>query len=428
MRLPHFDWWKKWSGVVSMSIVVWALVYFPGTQIMYTLAHGDGLTEVFDTYSEANAVREGEGYVDRGFWFNYGLGDVSYGDRFDNLGGKHDKNLCPTLPCIYLHYPPGPDLLVGVMTKVCGKGNVSCFRSLPIGVGTLALIFFAWALTVTIGIERCAFVLGSFYFVPMVMNAMHNLHYHSYVVSLLFVHAGLLLFLFVKGTKRLNALYGGLFAIGFVGGWLDLDHAFHVAFLSLAFWLMAPDWRKAFKPMVYATLLAGGGYTFAFFLHLVQVRLFLGSWAATLADFGGRAAMRVGGHLEAGVTPQPLGRLLLIYWTRLLMEPQFLGFSFLGACAFAWAPLFARGESIVSRRLPLAWWPRSTYKWSFLVGFVIPDLWLIVMRQHASVHGHFLPRNFVVTFVVGAILLALSFRRPSGHEEASAVRAVAEPS
>jgi hypothetical protein len=103
-----------------------------------------------------------------------------------------------------------------------------------------------------------------------------------------------------------------------------------------------------------------------------------------------------------------------------LSEPQFLGFSFLALCAAVAAPLFARGELIVAGRWPLAWAPRPLLKWAFFAVFVIPDLWLLLMRQHASVHGHFLPRNFIVTYVVGAIIVALSFRRPASGEIAAA--------
>ena len=49
------------------------------------------------------------------------------------------------------------------------------------------------------------------------------------------------------------------------------------------------------------------------------------------------------------------------------------------------------------------------------------------MREHGSVHGHFLPRNFIVTYVTGAILLALSFKKveavtDAGDKEAAAAR------
>src|SRR5512140_3783232 len=69
---------KTWSAVVALTIVVWAVVYFTAGQIGYAIAKGTALTDFFDAYSEANGIRAGEGYADRGFRFNYGLPDVSY--------------------------------------------------------------------------------------------------------------------------------------------------------------------------------------------------------------------------------------------------------------------------------------------------------------------------------------------------------------
>ena len=413
-------WRERWSSVVAMAVIVWALVYFPSTQVAYALQRGANLTELFDSYAEANGIRSGESYAERGFLFNYGLPDVSYGNSFENQGGKHDKNLCPTLPCIYLHYPPGPDLTIGVLTKMCGKGNLSCMRMGPISFTVLTLIFMAWALTRTIGVQRCAFVFGSFYFAPMVTNGMHNLYVHSGVTAFLFTDIGLLALAFFGDRKHERWILAGLFAIGFLYGWWAFDYAFHVALLPLAFWFLSTDRRATWPTLVRTTLVLCGSYAFANFTHLLQVRLFLGSWAATFDDFGARATMRMSGHLEVAAA-LPLS-VLFAYWTRLLSEPQFLGYSFLALCAAAFTPLLARREVLVSRRWELAWAPRPFFKWAFLGAFIIPDVWLVLMRQHASVHGHFLPRNFVVTYVVGAIIVAMSFRRSAAAATEEAPR------
>jgi peptidoglycan/LPS O-acetylase OafA/YrhL len=60
-------------------------------------------------------------------------------------------------------------------------------------------------------------------------------------------------------------------------------------------------------------------------------------------------------------------------------------------------------------------------KWAVLVAFVIPYFWIVLMRQHASVHVFYLPRNWIVTFIVGALALALSVqRRPLAPQVAAA--------
>jgi hypothetical protein len=298
------------------------------------------------------------------------------------------------------------------MTKMCGKGNVSCLRVAPITVGFLSLVFLACAGTIAMGIQRTAFVFGTFYFAPMVTNGMHNLLYHSYVISFLFLYSGFLLLAFVGPKRDARWVKVGIFGVGFLYGCVAVDYAFHVFFTPFAFWLMSADWRKDRRRAITSVALACGGYGLATLLHLFQVRLYLGSWEALFADFSARAAMRISGHLEAANPVQPAMRLLFIYWTRLLSEPNFLaGLSFLALSAMTMALLLAPREVVMSRRWGVAWAPRPSFKWAFAVAWVIPDMWLLLMRQHASVHGHFLPRNFIVTWVTGAILLALCFKK-----------------
>jgi hypothetical protein len=427
MAWTRAGWSKSWSGVVAFAVVVWALVYFPAGQIAYALQRGNNLTEMFDSYSEAGTIRAGEGYADHGFLYDYGLPDVGYGNAFEGQGGKHDPNLCPTLPCVYLHEPTGTELIIGAMTKMCGKGNVSCLRIAPITIGFLSLLFLAWAATRAMGIQRTAFVFGTFYFVPMVTNGMHNLHYHSHVTALIFVYSGFLLLAFVGPLKDEKWVMAGVCASGFLYGCFAFDYAFHVALLPIAFWLMGEDVRKNVRKVFIAMCLACGGYLFALLLHFIQVRLFLGSWSALIADFTARAAMRMSGHLEATNPVQPPLRLLLIYWTRLMLEPQFLGYSFLGTSAATMALLMAPRDVVMVRRWNLTWAPRPAFKWAFLTAWLIPDVWLMFMRQHASVHGHFLPRNFIVTFTTGAILLALSVRRTATEGNAESSEQASEP-
>ena len=395
---------------LASVVVTWAVLWFSFGQIGYAIIRGNKLTELFDSYSEANGIRAGEGYADHGLTYNKGLPDVSYGNAFETVGGKHDKNLCPNLPCVYLHYPPGPDLVIGAMTQMCGKGEIACLRTAPLVVGILSLVFFAWAVARTMGIVRCAFVMGTFYFSPMITNAMHYLHYHSYVTSFLLVHTGLLLFAFVKPAKNQSLVLAGIFGVGFVQGCCSFDYSFHVALLAVPIWLLAASPKEASRTFVYCTLAAVVGYALANVLHFYQVKLYLGSWSAMYQDFAARASLRAGGEVEAGVAIQGPVRVLLTYWTLLLPQAHFLGFNFTAVCGAAFAALLAKWE-VKCENATIAWRPLPAFKWAFLAGFIIPTLWLLMMRQHAAVHGHFLPRNFVVTCVIGAVVLAASLRR-----------------
>jgi hypothetical protein len=424
MNLGRFRWTQSWSGVVAFAIVVWAVVYFTANQAGYAVQRGNNLSDVIDSYSEANTVRAGEGYFDHGFTFDYGLPDLGYGSAFEAQGGKHDPNLCPQLPCVYLHEPMGGEALIGLMTDMCGKGNVPCLRIAPITVGFLCLAILACTATLAMGIRRAAFVLGSFYFAPMLTNGMHHLVYHSHLVSLVFAYSGLLLVAFVRPPKDMRKLYVALFLVSFLYGCLAYDYVFHVMFMPAVFWLMSEHVRADLKKAFLITVIVCGAYGAAIILHFIQVRMYLGSWDAFLADFVARARIRLGGHLEAANPALPPVRLLLVYWTKFLLEPQYLGYSFLGASAACAALLSAPRAVTVSKNWALEWAPRPSFKWAFLVAFLIPDLWLLVMRQHASVHGHFLPRNFSVVYTTGAILLALSLRK--AESSAAPAQAAAE--
>jgi hypothetical protein len=50
--------------------------------------------------------------------------------------------------------------------------------------------------------------------------------------------------------------------------------------------------------------------------------------------------------------------------------------------------------------------------------FAVPCGWLIVMQQHASIHGHFLPRNFTCTILWAYLLLSrsVSFEKTAAQE------------
>jgi hypothetical protein len=398
---------RRWA---SLIFVIWAIVYFSAGQLAYSLRRGYNLTELFDSYSEANAIRAGESYADRGFTYASGLPDDSYGTAFDNQGGKYDKHLCPSLPCIYLHNPPGPELLVGVMFKLCGKGDVPCLRYGPIGVGALCLVLFAWAIAKTMGIERCAVVFGLLWFAPMTANAMHILISISYMTSFMYLHMAALLFAFLKPIQDMRKTLVIFFLIGLLRGWTSYEDIFDTLFLGVPFWLMAATPRAAFRILVLTTVALGFGYALAILGHFFQVVHYLGSWRAAFHDFVLRASQRSQGHLEEWVPLLGRVRVLFVYWTQLLAEPQFFGFNYLAASAATFTALAGGTSIVLSRRSSVEWRPLATFKWSFLAAFVIPNIWLEVMRQHASVHGHFLPRHFFLVYVVGALLVALSLR------------------
>ena len=79
--------------------------------LVWLLYCGDGLSPM-DPYSEAGVVRAGERFAREGFLENFGLPDVTYGDRFPGEGMTEPSGSRPSDP-IYHGYPPGSEWLGG---------------------------------------------------------------------------------------------------------------------------------------------------------------------------------------------------------------------------------------------------------------------------------------------------------------------------
>ena len=76
---------------------------------------GDALSRV-DPFSEANTLREVDGFRAQGFWHDAGLGNTLFGPRYPNDGfwiSVGEERLHTVTPSgVYTHYPPGPEYLL----------------------------------------------------------------------------------------------------------------------------------------------------------------------------------------------------------------------------------------------------------------------------------------------------------------------------
>jgi hypothetical protein len=401
------------ATVLAALFVVVSVIHYTRAELRYAIELGDNPSDILCKYSEANGIRAGEYYADHGFTSNFGLAEIAYGHSFEFTGGKHDANMCPrTDTCVYLHTPPGAELLTGVATRLAGKGHIARFRILPIFLASTALAFFAWAMLSAAGAVRAACVMATFHVVPMLSTSMHALCFVNYESALLEAQIGvLLLCFFCKASLRICVPV--LFVLGFLSGCMSYDYAVHVAFVALCVWLLRGDLRSHARAVVVCTVASCAGYGIACALHLYQVAAFLGSWHAMLDDYFARAAARMGGHIELGAgRTLSSGELLRVYVTKLIDQPQFFRGSYLDASGFVLASLLVRGlPSIRVGNATYRWQPQRGLKWSFVVAFLIPLVWIVVMRQHSSAHIFYLPRNFGPTFLLGALAFTLAFRR-----------------
>jgi hypothetical protein len=397
-------WWPL-ARLLATWAVVWAVAAMFTAQCVKAYSLGNGLSDLADGYSEANAIKGAEGYVVNGFTWNAGLPDVAYGEQFDHSGGKHDPALCETpKSCVYLHYPEGPDVLAGIATKIFGIGHVLLFRTFPLLVGLFGLTFLAYALVKTSGVVRAAGVMVALWYVPMASNMMHGLHYQGYAMSLLFVQIGVALFAF-RSPRVKRKHFVGMAILGFLQGWLSFDYCFLVTLAVVPFWLAEADWRARAKEALLLAVCAGGAFTFAHVLHLVQVAVYLGGVGPALSHMAKIAADRANAPMSTLPIPGRPG-MIIWYWFFLLEEKKYTDFLW-GAFVAGVIPLvWPRPRFVV----PL--WSGSLARessWRALASFasavVIGSMWILLMRAHANLHGHFLPRHYCLAYFMGALLI-----------------------
>ena len=380
---------RRWLPALVV-LVVW------GQQVAYVTALGDSLSPVADAFSEANALRAGEGYAEQGFSRNFGLPMIGYGDQFP------EHELPSPRTTVYTHYPPGPDLLAGVLTKLFGKHPISRHRMAPLIVGLLSLAAFAWMLTRAFGALSAAGLLVGCALAPMFSNMMHGLHYQGYAFSLFLVELGVLLRLFgPQATDRRAWHFAALAGLGFLQGWLSFDYCFLVTFapLPLAILWQTPDRREAVRGAALSILFLGVGFTLAHGLHFAQVVAYHGGVQPALADFAGSARIRAG-------TPTLPDRIQLVWQYATVHAPTAPYFSWALPLALVWAAAFVimnRGAVKILEpvRWTVAWRVHRGQSLSALaVAFCVSLVWVALMWEHALDHLHFLPRHYFLFYFV----------------------------
>jgi hypothetical protein len=400
--------------VVAAAIIVWTIASTLAGQLEYSMKRGNRLSEIADPYSEANVIKAAEGYAVNGLTSHYGLAEPSFGTQFDRLGGKYDPNLCPQpVNCIYLHYPPGPELIAGVMTIFFGVGKVVILRVVPLLVGLLGMVVLARAAVARLGLQRAAWFMVGLWMIPLYGNMMHGLHMQGYALSALLVEMGILLRLLDGPRPVRRATWAALFATGFFQGWMSFDYFFIVAFAPVPFWILGAD-RGAGerRTCARAVVVAGGGFAFAHLLHLIQVALFLGGLGEAVRHMSQIAMARA---VDPGVLPLYFGvpfGVAIHYWFVAAPEPRYFNLSFVGLLAAFVTALAVRGEALLplggKRDRALRFAPVRRAWLAPVVALLVSSLWLIVMQRHSRNHTHFLPRHLFLAYAVGLLAILRS--------------------
>jgi hypothetical protein len=415
---------NQFIAALSKAIIIWVAFGLFGEQLSHAYALGNELTDTGDAYSEANDVRAGEGYAAMGLTSNVGLAEVSYGTAFESQGGKHDTLLCDSpVKCVYLHYPPLPELCMGVMTKLFGSGHVFGYRLLPMTLGLTSLLAVGFALVHAIGPLRAALVIWLLGRVPMTSNMMHVFTTHEYATGFFLLEAAAVIFTFSQPTTRRSHLVA-IAAAAFCEGWTSFDHAFILFCAPIVAFLLGKDLRNPTSRhrllLVLSTL--AGAYVLAFVMHFLQVALFLGGLGKAFANFAAAAKNRSIG--PSWVHP-PIGGasgLILYYWGHLLPDKKFYDGNFIALLALTIAIVWPKRLSMtIGRSWRVSWRSEWSHLGGFLVALVGACIWLVLMQQHSSIHGHFIPRLFESVVLWAYVLIVRSFalepiRSPAEHD------------
>ncbi|WP_294536005.1 hypothetical protein [uncultured Rhodoblastus sp.] len=383
---------------------------------------GDKLSPV-DAYSEANALREVDGFRAQGFWRDAGLGNVLFGPRYPDegfpttTGEELEHTLTPS--GVYTHYPPGPEYLLYLAEAVLGPEPVSRLRLLPIALGAAATTFFGLSVRRRFGaVAGWLVMLVSLTVVPF-SDAYTSIHEFGYALALLLVEIGVAI-----GRNRLRWPF---LLLGFLQGWLSFDQIFLVVLTPLAVELSLPvitpgydpRWRLAME----RCFVAGLGFTFAHLLHFVEVWAYFGSLSAAIADFKDSARWRAANETDmvngwSGTVIANLGHyffsrqpfaLHLEYYTlhsfrflRLTLGPAWL----LVALGFL-AVAVSRIRSGLAAFNLLGRWVLMG-----LIGVVASSGWYVAMPAHAHHHINLMYRHTILCFELWAIFLAVQAAGP----------------
>ncbi len=342
-----------------------------------------------DAYSESNAYRAGLSYVENGFFAHAGLPDIDYkGITFPDRESKPP----PTTSDIYTHYPPGPDWLVGLSMLFLGTENLYSLRVVPMILNGLGAMIFFWLMhsvfTASFAGILCTCVLA----IPIFGRFLLGLHYQGYAFTLLLIQLALVTWGMRQGRLLSRKLLAGFGALGFIQGYLSFDYCFLSTFFAVPVGLVM---GARLRDLLWVVGVSGCGFVFAHTLHFLQVVLYYGSFADAYADLAQAAAHRSGAYSDLS-----RWEIFSEYWGKWPNTSMYLSFDLRAVTI-----LFALWSAL-SLWCPLAKWSlgmRESMAW--IMAFVVSFLWIVLMKDHAVVHRHFIPRHlFFVAFVMILLL------------------------
>lgn len=429
----------KWSPkLVGLAVVAHLVIigYIAARQTNCIKAAADLISPIADGFSESNVIRGAESFADLGFLKYAGLPDACYGNTWKEdgfpayiarEGQKTDAGYLipsarfPVSPdhYVYTHYPPGPEWIAGIITTLFGKKHFFLLRAFPVGFGLLAIAIFAVFLWRQVGPPMSVAVMAMLAATPMFTNMMHGLHYQGYAQSLLLVQIAVLGSFFAgAGTHRRRYLIL-LCLIAFAQGYMSFDYCFLVTFAAIPICCFAAPGpgKNGLARLAWAVAVAGLGFSAAHAVHFAQVAVYYGSFAKALEDFAGAGNLRL--------QSVPLLALASQYGWQLLYDGRFF-YPFAQYVILA-APitfLLQAAARLAGADVPNLHRPRLMWRFcGVLSALLICSGWIAVMRQHASMHTHFLPRHFFLLYLCLVLFIVNGYTAPTARPRDKACEA-----
>ena len=399
--------------------------------------------------SEADTLRGGEGYAKEGFFDNYGLPDICYGERFTGygqdwhtfqskeiqaaLGSAHvdEKTINEMMPvrnpgdqCVYTHYPQGSFIMTGISSVICGVDGLACIRLFPTISGILATFFFAWLLYLAMGNVKSVLIMLAIAYVPISYVLMPSLYYSSYAHSLLIIQLAILLNIFRNDKSLTKWHFIALFVLGVLQGMFSYDFCFLVTFAAVPFAFLYSDMnKKDMKRLFLAVLIPGLGFCTAHGIHLLQVIAYYGNLSAFLQDFSYTASYRfddtAGGASFIHGRLQLISKYIFLYANKRGFFNISLPMLYIGIFALS---CFREIKFVLpgSSKYSMVWAPSLRNFFCVISGFIVSFLWIIVMKQH-STHVFITLHLFMAYFfVVLTAVESISFEKQLSEEQSPA--------
>ncbi len=429
------------QATTARRLFAGTLIFMALIQVVLFAKIGNGLSP-FDSFDEADAVRSAEAYAKHGFTVYHGLPRTLYGNRFANVGaldGHLDSNgmvraslrmgyperMSNPSDWVYMHYPPGPNLLCGVLARWFGMERLWLWRLVPLTLAFISVIIFYRSMASAFGPDRSAWISLACALLPMANTYIPGLHFEGYTYSFQLLALSLLIqWLWLRRVSiwRLAAL----FFLGFLQGWLSFDVFFVISFAVVPLWLMrraegaAPPvrwlWAGIALPLI--------GFGFAHFLHLLQVVGELGSLRAGIAEFTSTARDRagIGAGMEHFSYIQSFTRMSYLYVREFLRlyNQHFGPFLPLAIIAGLLLVCFRNSQFVFFPRKPQAGFTFSM-RWpgpygvglTLLSALIVCLMWPIAMPGANIGNFHIYPRDFFLLYfvLVVATVRSISFSR-----------------